>query len=672
MDGRVVSHYRIIEPIGAGGMGVVYRAEDTRLGRPLALKFLPVTASHDQLAVERFEREARTASSLNHPNICTVYDIGEFEGQKFIAMEFLDGHSLEKQIAGKPLPVTTVLEFGAQIADALDIAHGQNILHRDIKPANIFVTRRGQVKVLDFGLAKLAQMEAASATTVAEHMVTTGGLAVGTIAYMSPEQARGEDLDHRSDLFSLGVVLHEMATGRQAFSGNTTAVVFDAILNRMPPPVATLNPDVPPELERIIDKALEKDRHLRYQSAADLKSDLQRLKRDRESGRVHASSAGTPAAGSRSGVHRAGPSAVVEPAAAAPGRPWQLVRLALATLAVVATGAGYIALRTGLPPSPGERPAEPAVAAPQPPTVPAETTSAVPPPTSTPPAAVSGPPTPGARTRKPTVAPLAAASADPDATAARPTPVETPPVPDVDPVATALESARPAVESGHYEQALTSLQAALGERPSSRSAPAASLLIARIYERQRRPDVALAAYNEVATRFPRDAAAAEAWSRMAALVQQTRQSDRTRLARGYLDQIVTNFPQSDAAARALAARAIIEDREDVKVNDPVLGRQVPAEIVSYRQLVERFPAARESEGAFWRLAKFYEDIKRHDLAAQAWVDLGTRFPSSRHDPWFEAGEVFEKRLKDKARAVDAYRRVPETSRRYRDAQRKLQ
>src|SRR5688572_17499090 len=292
MIGQVISHYRVIEQIGAGGMGVVYHAEDIRLGRPLVLKFLPPALSRDPMALERFEREARTASSMNHPGICTVYDIGEWEGQRYIAMEHLEGQPLDRFIGGKPVALSMLLDLAVQITDAIELAHSEGILHRDLKPANIFITKRGHAKVLDFGLAKLAAGDPgasaldATAQTLAAHVLTTVGVAVGTVAYMSPEQARGEDLDTRSDLFSLGVVLHEMATGRQAFAGPTAAVVFDAILNRTPPPIVSMNPDVPLELERIIDKAMEKDRQLRYQHASDLKSDLARLKRDRESGRV--------------------------------------------------------------------------------------------------------------------------------------------------------------------------------------------------------------------------------------------------------------------------------------------------------------------------------------------------------------------------------------------------
>ena len=719
--GQSLGHYKILDQLGAGGMGVVYRAQDTRLGRQVALKVLPTGNTATDESVERFRREARTASALNHPNICTIYGFDEHHGQLYLAMELLDGEPLDRRLSGRPLDLRHMLDIATQVADALDAAHAEGILHRDVKPANIFLTRRGPVKVLDFGLAKLSpeyrrrsgHIDARNETHIAEHFTSAVGTTVGTIAYMSPEQARGDDVDPRTDLFSFGVVLYEMCTGRQSFPGHTTAVVFDGILNRDPVPPSTLNAMLPPELDRIISKALEKDRGLRYQTAADIGADLKRLRRDSgskagvvpvlsgvsspmDAATVVINSTATQV-GSPSGISSA-PTVTAVPPSTAGNHPSAAIRAAAKTpwfwgagaavvaIAAVAAGIGaYLASRDAEP-APAQQAAAPpaappAIAAPvetppppaetQPPTAtPARPTAAPPSPQSTAPPATPGPGTPKPA---PTAAAPSAAIAKPPIKAAPVGSVPTPVSRDSE-AAQRLDVAKAKIANNLNDQALSDLRQIIIEYPQSAAAAEAAFLAADIHEKTGRHDDAMAAFVEFESRFSRDQRAPESKLRRAQILSRRTQPAALMQARELYGQVARDYAGTAHAQIALQQKLRIETaQKNLRVLDPVMNVQVPAVIPTLRLIVEQFPESPQAMAARTRLAVMLEDMDRHKEAAEVLEDLGARAGAGNNpgEVFFRLGEIYERRLKDPVRAKEAYAKVPAGSRRYDEAQRRL-
>jgi TolA-binding protein len=672
--GQTLGQYKILDQLGAGGMGIVYKAQDTRLGRMVALKVLPQTNAEDGEATERFRREARTASSLNHSNICTIYSFDEQDGQLFLAMELLEGETLDAKLSGHPLPLPLLLDLGTQITDALENAHSEGILHRDIKPANIFLTQRGHVKILDFGLAKLAPGNHRRPHDLqpTEQFASQVGTTVGTISYMSPEQARGEDLDPRTDLFSFGVVLYEMATGRPSFPGATTAVVFDGILNRQPAPPSAFNGAIPSELDRIITKALEKERELRYQSAADLRADLQRLKRD--SG-LRASAVVVPA-GASGPVPAA--TVVIPPRGSAAATPveasgWSRHRLAIAgTVAAVLILAIGIAAVTLIRPTAPDTP-DPAGAATEV-EVPAAVapSQAVPDPPSHPAAPLVADSPAKSRVAPPSAAPAVAAPAA--ATRNAPASASTPPATGASSEAAArerLDIARAKWNSNLLEPALADLRQIFIDFPSSAAAAEASFMSAEILEKLGRLEDAMATHIEFNRRFAKDPRLAASKLRLAQLTLQSRQPNRENSARQILGDIVTAHPKTPQALAALQMKLKLEQGRGPREMDPVLGLDVPRALPTLRALTEQFPSSPLAMIALNRLAEMYADIDDYPRAAQTYVDLATNFPANPNDAWFRAGEIYERRLKDLDKARAAYANVPAGSARYQDAQRKL-
>ena len=638
MTGQTVTHYRVGEKLGEGGSAVVYRAEDLALGREVVIKFFNAEGAG---SIARFQHEARTISSLNHPNICTIYEIGEHQGRPFLAMEMLDGQVLSSAIGGRPLKTADVIDLGTQIADALDAAHTEGIVHRDVKPANIFVTRSGRIKLLDFGVAVMLPRRVDP--TTARSLFSTGG----TIPYMSPEQARVEELDHRTDLFSLGIVLYEMATGRRPFAGATASDVLAAIVNQLPIAPRTLNPEVPVELERIITKALEKNPTLRCQTASDVRADLQRLKRDLDRAAASAlQSAVRPSAlpSLRASIWVGATALGV--VALAGGAWWALAAVRGRTVSAASVEEparqADVQLRTEKA-APKELPRGTATAAA--PVFVASTTVA-----------------PPARPDPPPVRPAPAVIPPRVETVAADAPV--PAGPDQ------FLIARQQIDLKLYDQAIESLRK-VAQGGDREKAIEASFLTASIHDTRGDTPNAMSTYIEIAHRFPEDSRAAEALVRLAEATLKSKRRDKEPDACKTLTEVVEKYPRSPWAPRALVMRGDLEARQGTYQRDVVFGGSVPTAALTYRAVVERYASSEAAAAALNKLARIYADSKRFDVAAATFQELGTRDADDRFDAWFAAGEIYEKRLKDSARARTAYGRVLPSSPHYAEARKRI-
>jgi TolA-binding protein/predicted Ser/Thr protein kinase len=643
MTGCTVTHYRVGEKLGEGGSSVVYRAVDEALGREVVLKlFLADGAA----GLARLLHEARTISSLNHPNICTIYEIGQHEGRHFLAMELLDGQVLSDAIRGRPLTIERLVDYGTQIADALDAAHATLIVHRDLKPANIFVTRVGRIKLLDFGVAALLPRR-----SDLKKAVTSLSSTAGTIPYMSPEQARADELDHRTDLFSFGSVLYEMATGRQPFVGLTAADVRAAIVGHSPAAARTLNSAVPAELDRIIGKALEKDPSFRYQTASDIRADLQRLKRDLTEAQRTATHVTHHVQLLRrvSGLRLAAVASV--PAL-----------IAVAWLATVAIGRRREVRPTRDVPD-ATVPSAHIV-------VPVETAQDSHPvpviATTTRPRDLAG------RAARPAAAPMHAESSAfsrAESRAAAP-----PPLPTADPSRPAASDpllvARQQIELKLFDQAIETLRP-VGEGPDRRQAIDASFLIAAIHTTRGDTANAMGKYVEIANRFADDPRAAEALFRLAQSTMTSKRRDREREASQILSDLVYKYPTSAVAAQALLMRGDIEAVQGAYRRDDLLGGSIPTAAITYREIVDRYPSAPAAAAALAKLARLYAEAKRFGPAADTFEKLAERDATDPYDAWFQAANLRDKQLKDKVRARAAYSRVPPSSPHYTDAQKRL-